>query len=42
LWEAEHYRQVCQQLGGNPVRSVWVGGRQYVRDGLLIEASDSI
>lgn len=42
LWEADHYRQVCQQLGGNPVRSVWVGGRQYVRDGLLIEASDSI
>lgn len=27
LWNAQHYREVCQQLGGNPVRSVWAGGQ---------------
>ncbi len=32
-WEADHYRQVCQKLGGNPVQAVWIGGQPVVRDG---------
>lgn len=34
LWEADHYRQICQQLGGNPARSLWVAGAQVIADGV--------
>jgi imidazolonepropionase len=34
LWDADHHRQICQQLGGNPARSVWVSGVAHIRDGV--------
>lgn len=36
LWDADHYRQVCQQLGGNPVRDVWISGEPCVRQGVRL------
>ena len=39
LWEADHYRQICQQLGGNPVRSVWVAGDPVIADGVRVDQS---
>lgn len=36
LWSADDFRQVCQQLGHNLVRSVWVAGIEQVRDGVRL------
>lgn len=39
VWSADDFRQVCQQLGHNLVRSVWVGGIEQVRDGVRTAGS---
>jgi imidazolonepropionase len=40
LWHADGFQQVCQQLGHNLVRSVWVAGIEQVRDGVRVAAAE--
>lgn len=40
LWDADGFQQVCQQLGHNLVRSVWVAGTEQVLDGVRVSAAE--
>lgn len=41
MWDADHYRQVCQQIGGNLARSVWVGGQALFADGRFVAEDEA-